>query len=47
MWTHTFVCLKTRNALIPLSAQERALLQITGLGEKRILTPLLMIFTKN
>jgi len=36
MWSHTFICLSDRNAMMPPSAQERALLQIAGLGEKRI-----------
>ena len=36
MWTHTFVCLaKTQQDILP-DGEERAILQIAGLGEKRI-----------
>jgi cyanate lyase len=35
-WTHTFVCLaSTEQSQVP-DAQERASLQIAGLGEKRV-----------
>ena len=36
MWTHNFVCLSNINASSPPDLQERASLQIAGLGEKRV-----------
>ena len=36
MWTHNFVCLSDKNAINPPDMQERASLQIAGLGEKRV-----------
>ena len=36
MWTHVFVCLSSKDANSPPDMQERASLQIAGLGEKRV-----------
>ena len=36
MWAHSFVCLSSKEANIPPNSQERAQLQIAGLGEKRM-----------
>ena len=36
MWTHNFVCLSNINTSSPPDLQERASLQIAGLGEKRV-----------
>lgn len=36
MWTHSFVCLSSTQASTPPDSQERAQLQIAGLGEKKI-----------
>ena len=36
MWTHIFICLSNKDANSPPDMQERASLQIAGLGEKRV-----------
>ena len=35
-WTHTFVCMSSLSQETPPDYNERALLQIAGLGEKRV-----------
>ena len=35
-WTHVFICLSSKDADSPPDMQERASLQIAGLGEKRV-----------